>query len=66
MPARVRKLIGLFAVLVFLAAYVAVVIAIGDRLPRHWLVQLAYFSIAGFAWGLPLIPLFRWMNRGPQ
>lgn len=65
MPARVRKLIGLFAVLGFLALYVGLAVVIADRLPEHWLVKLVYFAVVGVAWGVPLIPLFRWMNRGP-
>ena len=64
MPARLRKLLGLFVVLAFLAAYVGVAVVIADRLPRHWLVQLIFFAVAGTAWGVPLIPFFRWMNRG--
>ncbi len=65
MPTRLRKLLGLFGVLGFLALYVAVAVAIADRLPDHWLVKLVYFAVVGVAWGVPLIPLFRWMNRGP-
>jgi hypothetical protein len=65
MPARLRKLIGMFGVLGFLAAYVGVAVVIADHIPRFWLAQLAFFAIVGVAWGLPLIPLFRWMNRGP-
>ncbi len=65
MPARLRKLIGLFAVLGFLAAYVTVAVIVADHLPDQWLVKLVYFAVVGVAWGVPLIPLFRWMNRGP-
>jgi hypothetical protein len=64
MPARFRKLIGLFGVLIFLAAYIAVAVIVADLLPSHWLVQLGYFAVVGVAWGLPLLPVFRWMNRG--
>lgn len=64
MPARLRKLIGLPAVLGFLAAYVAAVVWVADRLPNHWLIDLIFYATAGIAWGIPLIPLFRWMNQG--
>ena len=64
MPARLRKLIGLFAILGFLALYVVVAVAIGERLPDHWLAQVAFYGIVGTAWGVPLFPLIRWMNRG--
>jgi hypothetical protein len=64
MSARVRKLIGMIGILVFLTAYVVAVATLGDRLPKLWFVQLLYYGIAGVVWGLPLFPLITWMNRG--
>jgi hypothetical protein len=64
MNARLRKLIGMIAILAFLTAYVVVVATLGDRLPKLWFVQVAYYGIAGIVWGLPLFPLISWMNRG--
>ena len=66
MSPRVRKLIGLFAILAFLALYVIVVSTIGDHLPDHWAAQLAYYAVAGTFWGVPLFPLMSWMNREPK
>lgn len=63
MPARIRKLIGLVALLAFLAAYVWLAMAIADRLPRHWAAQLVFYVVAGLGWGLPILPLISWMNR---
>jgi Protein of unknown function (DUF2842) len=63
MNPRLRKLIGLFGIVAFLGAYVVGAVAIGDRLPKHWAVQVAYFGLAGVLWGFPLFPLIRWMNR---
>lgn len=63
MNPRLKKLIGSIAILVFLFFYVVAVITIGDHIPTHWAAQLAFFGIAGIAWGLPLIPLMKWMNR---
>jgi hypothetical protein len=65
MPARLRKLIGLVAILAFLGLYVWAAVAIGERLPNHWAAQLAFYGIVGIAWGVPLFPLIRWMNREP-
>jgi nitrate reductase NapE component len=62
--ARVRKLIGLFALLAFMMAYIALVATIGDYVPRHWAAQLIYYVAAGVLWGVPVLPLFRWMNSG--
>jgi len=63
MNPRLKKLIGGLAMLLFLFVYVVAVLAIGDHVPAHWAAQLVYFGVAGTAWGLPLIPLMKWMNR---
>lgn len=65
MNPRLKKLIGMLAMLVFLFFYVVAAITIADHLPRHWLVEAVYFVIVGVAWGLPLFPLLSWMNREP-
>ena len=64
MNARLRKAIGGVAMLAFLAAYVGAVVTLGDHVPNHWLAKLAFYGIAGVAWGVPIIPLITWMNRG--
>lgn len=64
MPARIRKLIGLFGILGFLVLYVAAVIAVGAHIPEHWVAQLAFYGVTGILWGVPLFPLITWMNRG--
>jgi hypothetical protein len=63
-PARLRKLIGSVAMLLFLLFYVGVALALADHLPDLWFAKLAFFLVAGTAWGVPLIPLISWMNRG--
>jgi hypothetical protein len=65
MTARTRKLIGTVVLLLFLAAYVGLVGAIGvgrvaDSGP---LVALGYALAAGLAWVLPAGFLIRWMQR---
>jgi hypothetical protein len=64
MSARVRKLIGLVGVLVFLVAYAAVMSLLSDHVPKYWLAQLAFYLVAGLGWGVPILPLLSWMNRG--
>jgi hypothetical protein len=64
MTARWRKAIGSVFTMLFLAAYIWAVCAIGDHVPKAWWAQLVYFMVAGTAWGVPLIPLITWMNRG--
>ena len=65
MPARVRKLIGGLAILAFLFVYVGLVVVIADHVPNQWAVKLLFFGLAGVLWGVPLLPLIRWMNREP-
>ena len=64
MPARLRKLIGLFGILGFLTIYVVGVIAVGEYVPAHWATQIAFYAVAGTLWGVPILPLITWMNRG--
>ena len=64
MPARVRKLIGLFGILVFVTAYAVIVSTISDHLPKSFAIQALFYVVAGLAWGAPLLPLISWMNRG--
>jgi hypothetical protein len=61
---RVRKAIGSIGIVVFLIAYVWAAISIGVRLPDQWAIRLAYYAVVGVVWGVPLIPLMMWMNRG--
>ena len=64
MNARTRKAVGSLAILVFIAFYMWAVSTLGDHVPKAWYFQLAYYVIAGTAWGTPIIPLIAWMNRG--
>ncbi len=65
MNPRLKKLIGMLGMLVFLFFYVVLAITIADHLPRHWIIQVIYFAVIGVAWGVPLFPLLSWMNREP-
>jgi len=64
MTARARKAIGSVAILAFIVFYMWAISSIGDHVPKAWYAQLAYYLIAGTAWGAPVIPLIAWMNRG--
>ena len=64
MSARARKAIGSLGILLFVGFYAWLVTTVGDHVPRVWWAQLIYYVIAGTAWGLPVIPLMTWMNRG--
>jgi hypothetical protein len=64
MSAHQRKAVGGVCTLLFLAAYIWAATVIGAAVPRAWWAQLIYYLMVGTAWGLPLIPLIQWMNRG--
>lgn len=64
MTARWRKFIGSLGILVFLLFYVGAVGAGAQHLPESKLIEFVYFVAAGLLWGLPIIPLITWMNRG--
>ncbi len=66
MNARVRKFIGGVGIVLFLAFYAWAVVMIGERLPAHWAAQIGFYAVAGLAWGVPILPLITWMNRGRQ
>lgn len=59
-----RSFVGSVAILVFMAFYVWTATAIADRLPDNMPIKLVFFAVAGVAWGLPILPLMTWMNRG--
>lgn len=62
-----RKIIASIVMLAFLALWIYLAATIGTQITDApgWL-QLIFYIIAGFAWVLPLRPLLRWMNSGPQ
>lgn len=64
MSARLRKLIGLFAILAFLTLYIAVAARLSDLVPSSGPWKFLYFALAGTLWGVPLFPLISWMSRG--
>jgi hypothetical protein len=64
MPPRLRKLVGSAGVVGFLLAYIWLVVVAADHVPRSVWLQTAFFVAAGVLWGVPLIPLIRWMNGG--
>ena len=64
MPPRLRKLIGSAGVVAFLLGYIWALTILADHVPRNTWVQTAFFAVAGVLWGVPIIPLIRWMNGG--
>lgn len=66
MSPRLRSLIASIAMLAFLVAYIWLATFIGALLPDKPWVALLYYAVVGTAWGVPLIPLLSWINKGSK
>lgn len=65
MNIRTRKLIGAVLLLVFIAAYALLTMAVAVLLQvseSKW-VELAFYIVGGLAWVIPAGLLIRWMVR---
>jgi purine nucleoside permease len=59
-----RPIFALLVGLLGFALYIGAVVALADHvLPLHWLVQAAYFLVAGIAWVPPARALMFWAAR---
>jgi len=65
MSQRLKKFIGIFVMVAFVAFYALVVAAIAPRIlsGASKITELVFFGIAGLAWAIPLMPLIKWMER---
>ncbi|XWN29598.1 MAG: DUF2842 domain-containing protein [Devosia sp.] len=65
MNMRLRKLIGTVVTVVFLVIYAFMAMLLAVRLlpGTSGLVQLAYYSVAGLIWVVPVGALISWMQR---
>ena len=64
MSMRLRKLVGLVGILAFILLYMGVVVRLSNYVPDHGPLQFAFYALAGVCWGVPILPLISWMNRG--
>lgn len=65
MRMRTRKLIGACLLLLLVAVWCFVAVALAPLLlvSTGWLAELAYYAVAGIGWVLPAMPLVSWMSR---
>ena len=65
MSMRLRKLIGLVALLLWIFVYAILAMGVAVHVLPHanGLTAFAYYAIAGLAWIIPILPLIRWMQR---
>lgn len=65
MTASWRKPFGMFAIILLIIAWCALVASASGEIARlPWLAQLAVYATAGIVWALPLRPALRWMETG--
>lgn len=61
---RLRILLGTIVLVMGLAGYAILVVAVGTRLlPDQWAIDAAFYGLAGIAWIVPAARLTRWMQR---
>ena len=63
MGPRTRRFVAMLGVLVFLVVGVWGALALRGLLPPGPLIDVFVFAVAGFGWGVPLYPLFRWAEK---
>lgn len=65
MPVRLKKLIGTLLILIWLFFYALIAMRLAGAIAAdaQWLVQLAYYAFAGFAWIVPPGFLIQWMSE---
>lgn len=68
MPVRLRKFIGMIALvaLVIIYALVATTVAAARLADAGALVHLVYFLVTGLLWVLPAMLIIKWMAGRPQ
>ena len=68
MTPRTKKFIGVVGILIWLAVYALLVMrtAVIILPGASWLVELAFYAVAGLAWIIPIGLLLPWMHRQPK
>jgi hypothetical protein len=65
MSVRVRKLIGAVLLLILVAVWALLAMALAQTVltdANAW-GALLYYAVAGLGWVIPAMPLIRWMQR---
>jgi len=63
MPLRLKKLLGSLGIMLFLLFWISLTVGLSGFVPRHWAAELAFYAFFGLAWGLPLLPVLKWMEK---
>jgi len=65
MPIRLRKLLGTFCLLVLVAVWALLAMALAQIMlaSTNSLIAWLYYVVAGLGWVVPAMPLVSWMSR---
>ena len=60
-----RKPAGMLLIVAIIIAWAALVASLSGTVGQwHWVLQLAFYIVAGIVWITPMKPLLRWMEGG--
>ncbi|MEM8750910.1 MAG: DUF2842 domain-containing protein [Pseudomonadota bacterium] len=64
MPIRVKKMIGMFFIVLLVIVYSLVAVTIASSLlaDSPWYAHLAFFGFGGLLWILPAMVIIKWMS----
>jgi hypothetical protein len=67
MGLRTRKLVGSLIIFIWLVVFSLAAMAIIAQFERqHIIVETLIYAVLGFAWIIPLKPVFVWMGKAPR
>jgi hypothetical protein len=62
MPLRIKKLLGALFIFLFLLFWIFAAVSISAIIPKNHVAEAIYYIVAGLGWGVPLMPLLKWME----
>jgi hypothetical protein len=64
-PTRLRKFIGVFALLALVTVWALLAMAVAQvpAIRENGVLSAAYYVVAGLGWVLPAMPIVTWMSR---
>jgi hypothetical protein len=65
MPIRLRKLVGAVALILLVAIWTLIAMAVAQfpAIKSQAIVEVIYYILAGLGWVLPAMPLVKWMLK---
>ncbi|WP_375428982.1 DUF2842 domain-containing protein [uncultured Sphingomonas sp.] len=65
MTPTLRKPVGALAIIGLIIVWAVIIASLSSIVGGwHWVAQLAFYTVAGVVWILPLKPLLLWMETG--